>query len=376
VSNESDNIDRTLRLGPLIDDTTVAEQIDGQDLTIVLSRYDIGSIEQLSDYRKGSRRAAKMLIGSAKGNYLLKRRAVGNDLKAHVEFAHAVQKRLEEHRFPVAGLVDTIDGTSFVEHNNRIYELFRFINGKRFDKSNPAAAESGRVLAHFHDILRDFPQEPNVKKQTFHQGESFYAIISEINEVLAKHESKDELVGMHDTISYIREQYEIANKKINEVGFSSLPSNIVHGDWHPGNTLYKDGEIIAVIDFDSLRVSQRVTDIANGALQFSMRMGDAEEVDSWPDTFRGHTIQSMVQSYNQFATLPIMASERSIIPLLMIEALIVESIIPIHNIGSFGRVRGSTFLRMIERKLNWLLPRIDRIIDVIQPQLGDEDSFT
>ena len=133
--------------------------------------------------------------------------------------------------------------------------------------------------------------------------------------------------------------------------------------------------IIAVIDFDSLRVSPRITDIANGALQFSMRMGDAEEVDQWSGTFRGYTIQSMVQAYDQFTTLPIMASERSIFPSLMIEALIVESILPIHKTGRFGRVRGSTFLRMVERKLNWLVPRMDRVITVIQPPPRDEDSF-
>jgi hypothetical protein len=150
----------------------------------------------------------------------------------------------------------------------------------------------------------------------------------------------------------------------------------VHGDWHPGNTLYKDGEIIAVIDFDSLRVSPRITDIANGALQFSMRMGSAEEVEKWPATFRGHTIQSMVQAYDQFTKVPIMASERSIFPSLMIEALIVECIIPILNTGSFGRVRGSVFLKMVERKLKWLIPRADRIIDVIKPQMSDEDSFS
>ena len=139
--------------------------------------------------------------------------------------------------------------------------------------------------------------------------------------------------------------------------------------------LYKDGEIIAVIDFDSLRVSPRVSDIANGALQFSMRMGDVENVDSWPDSFRGHTIQSLVQSYDQFTKLPLMASERSIIPFLMIEALIVESVIPIIKSGSFGRVRGSSFIRMVERKLRWLEPRTQRVIDVIQPSMGDGDSF-
>jgi hypothetical protein len=55
--------------------------------------------------------------------------------------------------------------------------------------------------------------------------------------------------------------------------------------------------------------------------------------------------------------------------------MIVESVIPIHKTGSFGIVRGSTFLRMIERKLNWFLPRVERVIEVIQPPNRDEDSF-
>jgi Ser/Thr protein kinase RdoA (MazF antagonist) len=376
VPNESDNIDRTSRLGPLVDDSTIAEEIDGQDLAIVLSRYDIGAIEQISDYRKGSRRAAKMLVGSTKGKYLLKRRAHGHDVKKQVEFAHSVQRELSEHGFPVAGLVETMDGKTFVEHNSRMYELFKFISGKRFDKSNPSAAESGRILAHFHDILRDFPYEPSATKKTFHQGEQFFGIISEVNEILARNETKEQLNGLVDTVAYLREQYEQAHSQVEAAGFSSLPKGIVHGDWHPGNTLYKDGEIIAVIDFDSLRISPRITDIANGALQFSMRMGDAEDVDQWPDTFRGHTIQSMVQAYDQFTTLPIMASERTMLPSLMVEALIVESVIPIHKTGSFGRVRGSVFLKMVERKLNWLEPRMQRVIDVIQPSMGDEDSFS
>ncbi len=375
MQNDSDNIDRAPRLGPLVDDSTVAEEIDGQDLAIVLSRYDIGAIERISDYRKGSRRAAKMLVGASKGKFLLKRRAHGNDVLAQVEYAHEVQNRLKEHGFPVAGLVETIDGNTFVEHDNRIYELFRFIYGKRFDKSNPAAAESGRVLAHFHNILREFHLEPAVKKISFHQGENFFAVITEVHDILVKHEKPEHHEGMLDTVAFLREQYETAYTMVESVGFSTLPTSIVHGDWHPGNTLYKDGEIIAVIDFDSLRICPRITDIANGALQFSMRMGGAENVEQWPNSFRGHTIQSMVQAYDQFTTLPIMASERSIFPSLMIEALIVESIIPIHKTGSFGRVRGSAFLKMVEQKLHWLIPRMERVIDVIQPPLNDEDSF-
>jgi Ser/Thr protein kinase RdoA (MazF antagonist) len=374
VTNEADNIDRTPRLGPLVDNETIAEEIEGQDLVIVLSRFAIGAIEKIVDYRKGSRRAAKMIVVTVKGQYLLKRRACGRDGRTQVDFAHAVQRRLAEHRFPVAGLIETIDGETFVEHEGRIYELFMFIRGKRFDKSNPAAAESGRVLAHFHDILREFPNEQDMK-HSFHLNLSFLQKMEGVMESLSKQESADQLEGMDKTVSFLQSQYETANKKVSSVDFSSLPISIVHNDWHPGNMLYKDGEIIAVIDFDSLCVSPRITDVANGALQFSMRMGDADQVDDWADSFRGNTIQSLVQSYDQFTKLPLMASERLILPSLMVEALIVESFLPILKTGTFGRIRGSSFLRMVERKLRWLEPRAQRVIDVIQPSLGDEDSF-
>jgi Ser/Thr protein kinase RdoA (MazF antagonist) len=374
VTNEADNLDRTPRLRPLVDDETIAEEIEGQDLVIVLSRFDIGAIEKIMDYRKGSRRAAKLIVVTVKGKYLLKRRACGRDGRTQVDFAHAVQRRLAEHRFPVAGLIETIDGETLVEHEGRIYELFTFIRGKRFDKSNPAAAESGRVLAHFHDILREFPNEPEVK-HSFHLSLSFVQKMEGALESLSKQESPEQLEGIEETISFLQSQYETAYKKVASVDFSSLPTSIVHSDWHPGNMLYKDGEIIAVIDFDSLRVSPRITDIANGALQFSMRMGEAEHIDAWPDSFRGHTIQSLVQSYDQFTKLPLMASERSIIPALMVEALTVECFLPILKSGTFGRIRGSSFLRMAERKLRWLEPREQRVIDVIQPSMGDEESF-
>ena len=376
MANDSDNIDRTPRLGPLVDDTMVAEEIDGRDLAIVLSRYDIGSIERIVDYQRGSRLAAKMLVRASKGSFLLKRRATGRDDQSQVVFAHAVQHALAQHRFPVAGLVESLDGNTLIDHDGRTYELFRFINGHRFDKSNPAAAESGRVLAHFHDILRDFPEEPSLKRLSFHQGTKVSGVLNEIMDVLAESEDAQRCEGMSDTVAYLQEQYKTAHQTVERAGFSTLPSGIVHGDWHPGNTLYKDGEIIAVIDFDSLRVSPRITDIANGVLQFSMKMGESEDVDSWSDSFRGHTIQAMVQAYDQFTVLPLMASERSIIPALMIEAFIVESVIPIHRAGAFGRIRGTSFLRMVERKLRWLEPRTDRIIEVIQPSLGEEDAFS
>jgi homoserine kinase type II len=192
---------------------------------------------------------------------------------------------------------------------------------------------------------------------------------------LSTHEKSTELEGIDDTIGYIRQQYENSAEKVQKLEWNSLARQIVHGDWHPGNMLYDDTEIIAVIDFDSLRFQPRVTDVANGALQFSMRMGTAQNVESWGEGFRGHTIQSLVQAYDQFSQIPLLPSERAMIPDLMVEALIVEGVIPIWKTGSFGNVKGSSFLRLVEKKLKWLEPKMQRVIDIIQPPLSGEDSF-
>ncbi|MBC8523726.1 phosphotransferase [PVC group bacterium] len=376
MGNEPDNIDRTPRLGPLSEDCIVEEEISGRDLAIVLSRYDIGAVDQISDYKRGSRRSPKMRITSSMGEFLLKRRASGHDEHSRVIFAHTVQAVLAEHRFPVAGLVSTTEGKTLVQHDGRVYELFRFITGKRFDKSNPAASEAGRVLAHFHNILMNLEDEPVVGIGTFHDSQQIPGVLGSLLTVLKTHETESELDGIKDTIEYIREQYETSAKRVTDLEWSTLEPQLIHGDWHPGNMLYDDNEIIAVIDFDSLRVQPRIADIANGALQFSMRMGNAEDIESWGDGFRGHTIQSLIQTYDQFSQVPLFASERTMVPHLMVEALVVESVIPIWKTGSFGQVKGSAFLRLVERKLKWLEPRMHRVTDVIQPPMSEEDSFS
>src|SRR5678816_1073591 len=55
------------------------EQFSAEELTIVMSHFDIGVIDSIVEYPRGSRKAPKLLIVSEQGKYLLKRRARGKD---------------------------------------------------------------------------------------------------------------------------------------------------------------------------------------------------------------------------------------------------------------------------------------------------------
>ncbi len=372
--NQEDQLNKMPHIGPH-SKCDLVEEIKDQDLVIVLSQFEIGTIESTLDYRGGSRQSPKLIVNTSLGRFLLKRRALGKDGLEQVIIAHNVQKQLADHGFPVAGLIHTLDGETIVEHEGRVYELFKYIRGSRFDKTNPQAAEAGRVLAHFHDLLKTFPKEPSMQRRTYHVGSKVYEVLDDLKGILQNQENHSQLTGLDQTIEFLSNAYNQAYESVDRVELTSLPQCVVHGDWHPGNMLYKSDEIIAVIDFDSIRYSPRITDIANGALQFSMRMGELEKIDTWGEGFRGRTIRSMVQSYNQFTQHPLLASELGIIPHLMIEALIVESIVPIQQHGKFGTIPGSLFLKMVEQKVKWLNPRIERVIEVIQPPKEGGDSF-
>ena len=55
-------------------------------------------------------------------------------------------------------------------------------------------------------------------------------------------------------------------------------------------------------------------------------------------------------------------AELEIIPWLMIEAMVAESVLPIAATGSFGRIEGYGFLQMIERKVRWVHAHMEQLV--------------
>src|SRR6201994_1994450 len=83
------------------------EAFSAEELTIVMSHFDIGIIDSIVDYPRGSRKAPKLLIVSEQGKFLLKRRARGKDDHYKHAFSHALQLYLAGKQFPLPHLVGT-----------------------------------------------------------------------------------------------------------------------------------------------------------------------------------------------------------------------------------------------------------------------------
>ncbi len=336
-----------------------------EELSAVLAHYQLGEIRGVEEQRKGSRRSPKAVIVADGGRYLLKRRAAGRDHPMKVAFAHGVQLFLAERGFPLPRLVPTNGGAdTMVILDEQIYEMFEYVEGSAYDRSAEQTFDAGRVLGEFHEEVIGYESDWEPSRRGYHDSGTVRNNLGTLPVSVGK---DDSVVGKESellaTVSDLYESYEGATERVSDAGYAEWPVQIVHADWHPGNMLFGAGRVAAVIDYDSLRLMPAVTDVANGALQFSI-LGGPIDPRQWPAELDEGRWRQFLQGYETLASVP--PEQMRLMPWLMISALIAEAVVPIAATGSFGRLEGFRFLQMIRRKVRWLEQNGGRLMNVVQ----------
>jgi homoserine kinase type II len=338
------------------------EKFGYEELPIILSHYDIGVIDSISDYPRGSRKAPKLLIVSEQGKFLLKRRARGKDDPFKVAFCHALQLHLAAKQFPLPHLIGTRkDNNSMLQWRGAVYELFEYIPGQGYPLTLEATFDSGRVLGLYHKLLENFKSDWQPPTGSYHMAPAVETGLRALPETLAKTGQRNP--QLEKLLEFLLRSYEHAAEAVEGLGIENWPRQIVHADWHPGNMLFRDNRVVAVIDYDSARQLPRIVDIANGTLQFSIIGGD-ENVEKWPDYLDESRFKRFLRGYDEVMLLS--QAEIRALPWLMIEALIAEAVFPIAATGTFGRLEGLAFLQMVQRKVVWMQRSAERMIELAE----------
>lgn len=330
------------------------EKFATDELAIVMSHYEVGIIESIKEFSRGSRRAPKLLVTTDRGTFLLKRRARGKDDPFKVAFSHALQLYLASQQFPLPHLIGTkTENNSMLQYNGLVYELFEYIPGTGYDNSLESTYEAAKVLALYHKLLRSYTPEFEAPHGSYHANKTIVTGFEQLPVTLSRSDrmrevSDEQVLG---TVKYLGEIYQQASDKVEQMGLSRWPMQITHCDWHPGNMLFQQHRVVAVIDYDAARLQQRVIDLANGALQFSI-IGGSDDPTKWPEYVDESRFKRFIRGYDDVDVIS--TAELDVLPWLMIEALVAESVLPIAATGSFGRMEGYGFLQMIERKVRWI----------------------
>src|SRR5688572_24626938 len=196
------------------------EQFSAEELTIVMSHFDIGVIDSIVEYPRGSRKAPKLLIVSEQGKYLLKRRARGKDDPFKVAFCHAIQLYLASKQFPLPHLIGTKkENNSMLQWRNGVYELFEYIPGQAYPQTLESTFDSGRVLALYHKLLENFKSEWKPPTGSYHMApaveQGLRAITTTTPASLANHPQ------IIPVLSALLESYNIAAGEVEKAGMDN-----------------------------------------------------------------------------------------------------------------------------------------------------------
>ena len=343
-------------------DNKVRETFSARELAICLSYYDLGVIQSIDEFARGSRRAPKVVIDCDRGQFLFKRRAKGKDDLAKVAFTHQIQLTLAGQNFPLPHLLGTRDSNnSMLVWEDGIYEMFEYITGSGYDASLDATFHSGKILGLYHKLLLEFRSDYQPPTGSYHNAKAIQQAIRNTISSLPM-ESRPPAEELTETVGALAKAYRSCAAKANELGLNDWHTQIVHGDWHPGNMLFREDNIVAVIDYDAARLQQRVIDFANGALQFSI-LGGAGDPSKWPDYLDRTRFKRFMLGYDSVNVISV--AELKAVPHLMCEAMIAEAVLPIAATGSFGRLDGFGFLQMVRRKIRWILGHVEELHNVL-----------
>lgn len=384
------SLDPVVSGGPRISSrVTPAAKITAGELVLVCSRYDLGAIRSLRRFRGGSRQSPKVLIESDRGWFLLKRRGekppTGAEGLERAELAHRVQFYLGERGYPVAGLVRTRgvaerEGPSLLDLNGSAYEMFRFVRGVRFDRSPAQAREAGRRLCELHALLVEFTAvdqsapATNTPALSYHNHPAAERTILELPARLASLPRAGASLLTIQTRPFcerLAAAYRFAAERAERLGVSRRPAQLIHGDWHPGNLLYSiedPRDIVAVLDFDSLRLGPAILDVANGAFQFavSRRAGTGEpDSPACPAPSRAPALSLNPDRFSGFlAGCRLAPEDPPAVPWLVIQAMIIETVAPIAATGRFGKLPALPALAMAVRAAEWAAADADRLVSL------------
>ncbi len=364
---------------------SAASTITAGELALVCARYDVGVITRVERLKRGSGSSPKVVMETSTGKYILKRLAPARSDPKRVAFGHELVLYLLARAFPAPGLIGTRAGNnSMLQMRGYTYELYRYIEGREDAKSTADARAAGCTLAVLHRTLDGFaPTGVGVPSAgTFHDSVHVPTALARIPKRFDDPDRREVTLGLLD--EYRRAAVEA---RATERDWKSGP--FIHGDWHPGNMLFRIGGdetsgVVCVLDFDSARPGHRVIDVANGALQFAMSR-PADSTPSIPEASstssrtseppgsdrRGlksaeldvDRYRAFLEGYHFGLGGVLTSGERRAVPWLMIQALIGEAAVPIAITGRFGKVDPMGLLRVVRRKVGWIARNADALIN-------------
>ncbi len=192
-------------------------------------------------------------IESNKGEFVLR----GTDTVDvnRLTFKQRYMTELERHGFPyrVPRPIRTNGRRLNTTFDNRLFWLYRYMDGAvRFDLKEGDLKEVARMIGTYHRIVSKMRLEETNRQQddldSFRSRTTLWNMSTHLLHIMRKRRKNG-----HDRV-FIEEAHTFLPmmRDLDFVGYNALDKYHLHRDITPGNILWKDGKIVALLDFDQM----------------------------------------------------------------------------------------------------------------------------
>jgi homoserine kinase type II len=212
-------------------------QIGLDDIKRIVSRYDLGEVSAFENL-KGGQANSSFKLTTTTGIFILSI----CDEKSFNEVGQLADllRHLEEQGFPTTPVINASDGCLVTQHQGKPVLIKRYLEGSVPKEMKPKMLyRLGREIARLHRI-----EAPKDLPDRFAYG------LKSFDEVIFCPADDDYRIWLKEKKAYLEQTIR-----------PDLPRGLIHGDIFYDNTLFKDDELVAIIDFEEACRYYRVFDL-------------------------------------------------------------------------------------------------------------------
>lgn len=284
----------------------------------LLTGYGISGITevlQVDEWEKMSNNFQVVLNTRGTVKKLLLRKNIAIRSAESLELMEKLSSFLREQAgIPTPRILNARDGSLSFYYQGFFYQLFEFIDGNHFRGTEEELADFAGNLARIHTALVHFPFAEEIQNQKpkvlmpwnlDEWGKIFSCCQRKSTDIDLAAASAQELI--------------LKTASLTKVNISkNTRKQVIKGDQHPLNTIYKNGKLVALLDFADAEFSELIKDIGNACHRFVRQYV----------VFQGGDWQKMLPRgleifFNRYQSInPLMEEEKTSIPPAILDGLL------------------------------------------------------
>lgn len=280
---------------------------DEEELALVLSHYALGQLQAAQRIEQGFVNE-NWIVDTDRRRYFVKRRHPDPhkpEQKSDTRLIlaqHDLMKWLREGGFPAPAIVPTAGGETLLILNGELYEIQDYIEGDLYDHNRSAHLEAAATtLGRYHARVKGFAPWALCTRGELYSPTNASTALRLVTARLHEACQLGEDPGLPTAIHQLRSRAHDLAARFAHHG--TLPHLVIHGDYYADNLLFRDDQIVGVVDYDNASWQPRVAELAEALIYFASRRPGQLKHLVYPGFLEWKPFTRFLQGYARLVSL-------------------------------------------------------------------------